>query len=105
MRRRGHVLLLVVMALAVALVGVTVFASRFLVSVDGRRAATLRTQTLWLARSGCLSGAKGTQTVKTSLGQAQLVGEKDGFRATLNGAQATVTCSTLDERYTPAPGL
>ncbi len=99
MKRRGHALLLLLVATAAALAGMTAFSTRYLVDLEARRAETLREQTLWLARSGCLSRLAGKTEVETALGLATVQATGGAVVASLAGGRAEVTCETRAARY------
>lgn len=103
MRERGHVLLLLMVALSASLVSLAVFSDRLNLDIEARASTDLRTQALWLARSAVSAGVSGVHEVETSAGVAVVRVERLGAgvsaRVTLGGASAIVTTSPAEERY------
>jgi hypothetical protein len=100
MKRSGHVLLVVVTTMSVAVLAVTLFSTRYLSTLATRRGDDARTQALWLARSACEAGTRDARlVVKTAAGEAVLTRACDGVQVTLAGGTAEVTCATGAERY------
>lgn len=97
--RRGHILALMLVVLASLSASVVVFSGRLSVDLAARQDSALRTQALWLARSALLTDQRGTTTVETAHGPAQVT--CDGARAevTLEGATATITAEPWTERF------
>lgn len=98
MKRGGHVLLVVVTTLSVAVLAVTLFSTRYLATLATRRSDGARTQALWLARSACQT-RDARLVVKTAAGEAVLTRAGDVVQVTLAGGTAEVTCATGAERY------
>ncbi|MFT3711909.1 MAG: hypothetical protein QM817_30075 [Archangium sp.] len=100
MKRRGHVLLLVMVAIVVAITLVTVFLTRFSIADAGRRDASARTQAMWLARSACLSGFSGKLSdVSTRAGKAQVSRSSTSAEVSVGGTRVELDCTTGAPRY------
>lgn len=106
MRQRGHVLLLLMMALAAVLVCTSIFANRLNMDIEARRSTDLRVQALWLARSAVDAGVTGVQQVQTPSGPAFVRVERGpagtSARVDLSGASALVTTEPAQERFVGA---
>ena len=102
MSRGGHVLYLVMMVLAASVALGVAFASRHTLVLNGHRDDAVRTQALWLVRSGCAL-TQIPREVKTPAGDAVLSREGPRLQVRLAGSLATADCSTREERFSPAP--
>ncbi len=103
MSRRGNVLLLVMLVIAMGAAASAVFLTRLSVQQHGWQADQIRVQTLWLARSALDAGVVGQRQVTTALGEATVEvegsGESRRVQVTLQGAQATIQHQPYLERF------
>ncbi len=101
MRRRGHVLSLVAVVLAIGITAIAVFLTRFSVNDASRRGDRVRVQTLWLARSACWAGA-GVRTVSTPSGAAEVTRAGTSVEVRLASARVELDCSSGVTRFSAA---
>lgn len=94
MRRRGYVLALVLMLLAMISASVVVFSNRIAVDINARADDGVRSQALWLARSALHTSQRGAQTISTAHGEATV---------TVSAGEATVELERVTVRITAAP--
>lgn len=97
MRARGHVLLLVMVAIVAAGISFTVLSQRLALGIDARGPAHVRTQALLLGRTALAAKVTGTREVATPEGQAIVEATKDQVTVRLAGGVAVVTADA--ERY------
>jgi len=100
-RRTGYVLPLLLVIIAAMMAGSAVFLNRLAVDINARRAAEVRAQALWLARSALTADVPpGAHSVQTALGLAQVQVQSSGIVAvTLAGARASVRPTPYQERF------
>lgn len=97
--RRGHVVLLILVAIAAAGISFVAMATRLSVATAGRDADQVRTQALWLGRSARAAGVKGKKDVATPEGKATVEVVKGTATVHLGTSIAVVTDDS--ERYSP----
>jgi hypothetical protein len=103
--QRGHVILLLMTAIAAFVFAAALFAGRLSMDIEGRHDEDVRVQCLWLARSALDVGIAGAHTVATPHGEAAVRVSGSGDAATavveLAGARAEVGGQPRVERFTP----
>jgi hypothetical protein len=99
MKRRGHSMLLVLIALSAASIAGAVFCTRLSLDFNARAGDALRLQTLWLARSACSAQLVGARQVRTAQGLALVTRSGDVAKVELAKSSAVIDCTTHEERY------
>jgi hypothetical protein len=100
--QRGHLMLLVMVALVAFLVGSMLFARSINSRIDGRRASGVRIQATTLARSALDAGVTGRTTIQTPHGTATVQASPGRAVVELEGARAEANSNPHTERFEPA---
>ena len=97
--RRGHSILLVLLALAAALVGSALVHQRASVAILSTQKDEIRSTALWLGRSALVNAPAGITRVATDVGEAVVVRSDSRVTVELAGHSAELDRAPYRERY------